>query len=151
MSWGYEREEYQNEALKGNYRCVITDVEEGVTGPNSKVPGTPMITITVKPSGTSFKVKHRIVQNDYFNRNMTAFFDAFPDIEEGNFTFVEWIGCEGAAKFGEDQKGYTELVRFITPDKAADLPPFVGEKPERQTVSKITEDEDPDDELPWTM
>ena len=146
--WGYSREEHTMDALKGKYRCVIVDVEEGVTGPNSKAPGTPMITVTVRPSGTTFKVKYRIVKNDYFNRNMTSLFDSFQELEDGNFNFVEWIGCEGAAEFGEDSRGYTELKWFISPEKAADLPPFEGTKPERQTVSKLEEDSG-DDDLPW--
>ena len=151
MNWDYQRDEHTLDALKGKYRCVITDVEEGVTGPNSKKPGTPMITVTVRPSGMSFKVKHRIVQNEYFNRNMTSLFDAFPEIGEGNFNFIEWVGAEGAAEFGEDSRGYTEVKRFITPEKAEGLPAFEGEKPERQTVSKLEELEDDDDDLPFEV
>lgn len=42
------------------------------------------------------------------------------------------------------------IKRFISADKAEGLPPFEGEKPERQTVTKFTED-DSDDELPFDL
>ena len=144
--WGYQREERQMDALKGKYRCVIVDVEETV----SKSSGNPMIVITVRPSGTTFKVKTYLVKNDKFNQNATAFFDSFPEIKEGTFNFVEWVGCVGAADFGEDENGYTKLKRFISASRAEGLPPFEGEKPERQTVTQLEEEPAGDDEdMPW--
>ena len=145
--WGYQREEHSTDALKGKYRCVIVDVEE--TTSNSS--GLPMIVITVRPSGTKFKVKTYLVKNENFNRNATSFFDAFPEIGDGNFNFVEWIGAEGAASFDEDENGYTKLKWFISAAKAEGLPPFEGEKPERQTVSRLEEETGEDDDLPWTV
>ena len=144
MDWNYQREDTRSDALKGKYRCVIVDVEETT----SKTSGLPMIVVTVRPSGTKFKVKTYIVKNDKFNKNMTQFYDAFPEIPEGTFNFVEWVGCEGAAEFGEDEQGYTRLKWFISTSKAEGLPAFEGEKPERQVVTKI-EDIDDDDELPF--
>lgn len=143
--WNYQREDSRTDALKGKYRCVIVDVEETT----SKTSGLPMIVVTVRPSGTKFKVKTYIVKNDKFNKNMTQFYDSFPEIQEGTFSFVEWVGCEGAAEFGEDEQGYTRLKWFISAQKAESLPPFEGEKPERQVVSKIDEMDDDDDELPF--
>lgn len=143
--WNYQREDSRTDALKGKYRCVIVDVEETT----SKTSGLPMIVVTVRPSGTKFKVKTYIVKNDKFNKNMTQFYDSFPEIPEGTFNFVEWVGCEGAAEFGEDEQGYTRLKWFISAQKAEGLPPFEGEKPERQVVTKIDEMDDDDDELPF--
>ena len=142
--WNYTREDTRSDALKGKYRCVIVDVEETT----SKTSGLPMIVVTVRPSGTKFKVKTYIVKNDKFNKNMTQFYDSFPEIPEGTFNFVEWVGCEGAAEFGEDEQGYTRLKWFISASKAVSLPAFEGEKPERQVVTKIDEVDD-DDELPF--
>jgi hypothetical protein len=69
----YKREENEREsAVVGKHRVVITDAEESVTGPKSKNPGTPMIVVKLRPSGRRFSVTHRIVKNDYFNRNMTS-------------------------------------------------------------------------------
>lgn len=146
----YKREDRpQQNKVTGKLRCVITDVEEAV----SKSSGKPMIVVTVRPSGTTFKVKNWIVKNEYFNRNMTEFFDTFPEIGEGNFDFITWPGSMGAANFVEDENGYLKIKRWITADRAYDLPEFEGEKPERQTVTSIGNvtdlDEDFDDELPF--
>lgn len=146
MDWGYTREDNQVEAVKGKRRCVIVDVKDGV----SKSSGLPMITIFVRPSGTKFKVMTWLVKNEKFNQNATRFFDAFPEIGDGNFNFVEWIGAEGAAEFGEDERGYTTLKWFISGRQAESLPPFEGEKPERQKITALEEEpEDDEDSLPW--
>lgn len=139
----YKREETPK-AQAGDYRCAVVDVEETT----SKTSGNPMIVITVQPNGMNAKVKNYIVKNEYYNRNMTSFFDAFPDIGEGNFNFLEWIGAVGAAKFGLDENGYLTVKWFLTPKQAEKLPEWVGEKPERQTVSSL-KDEDGLDDLPF--
>ena len=147
----YKREETEREsAITGKHRVVITDAGEAVTGPNSKNPGTPMIVVKLRPSGRKFSVTHRIVKNDYFNRNMTQFFDSFPEITEGDFNFIGWVGCEGAAMFKEDSNGYTQVSYFLSPERAADLPAFEGEKPERQTITSLDDlDDDDTDGLPF--
>ena len=146
----YQREENEREsAVTGKHRVVIVEAEESVTGPNSKVPGTPMIVIKLRPSGRHFTVTHRIVKNDWFNRNMTQFFDAFPEILDGDFNFLGWTGAEGAAFFKEDANGYTQVSYFLPPERAEGLPPFEGEKPERQTVTTLDDPEEDDGELPF--
>ena len=146
----FQREEKEREsAVTGKYRVVITDAFEGVTGANSKNPGTPMITVKVRPSGRKFSVSYRMVKNDWFNRNMTAFFDAFPEIKFGDFNFLTWVGAEGAAMFKEDDRGYTQISYFLSPERAADLPPFEGDKPERQTVTSLEDDTEDDSDLPF--
>lgn len=145
MNWNYNREEKEREsAVVGKHRVVIVSAEEGVTGANSKKPGTPMIEVKLRPSGRRFTVTYRMVQGEYFNRNATQFFDAFPEIPDGNFNFLEWVGAEGAAMFKEDSNGYTQISYFLDPVRAADLPPFEGEKPQRQTVTTLEEVEDTD-------
>ena len=141
----YHREEAEFTPIVGKIRCVITDVEEKVSKS-----GNNMIVITVNPSGSKAKVKYWLVDNDYFNRNATSFFDSFKEIEEGNFDFLTWIGAEGAAMFKEGDNGYAEIAYFISADRAANLPPFEGTKPPRQTVTKFTED-DSEDELPFDI
>ena len=145
----FEREEKEREsAVVGKHRVVIVDAEEGKTGANSKKPGTPMIIVKLRPSGRKFTVTYRVVKNEYFNRNMTQFFDAFPEIRFGDFSFLTWAGCEGAAMFKEDANGYTQISYFLSPERAADLPPFEGEKPERQTFTSL-DDESDSDGLPF--
>lgn len=147
---GFDREEKEREsAITGKHRVVIVEADEAVTGPNSKSPDTPMIVIKLRPSGRRFTVTHRIVKNDYFNRNMTQFFDAFPEIPFGEKNLLAWVGAEGAAMFKEDAQGYTQVSYFLDPVRAADLPAFEGEKPERQTITTLDDDSDLDGDLPF--
>ena len=89
------------------------------------------------------------MKNDYFNRNMTQFFDAFPEITFGDFNFLAWVGCEGAAMFKQDDRGYTQISYFLSPERAADLPQFEGEKPERQSITSLEDETEDDDEMPF--
>lgn len=141
----YQREEREAESkITGKARCVITAAEETV----SKSSGKPMIVITVRPSGCRFTVKNYLVKNEHFNRNATAFFDAFPEIPDGDFNFLAWVGAEGGAMFGEDERGYLKIRYWLSPEKLASLPPFEGEKPEKQTFTSLDEEED-DGDLPF--
>ena len=142
----YKREEREPESkITGKQRCVITAVEE-----KTSKSGNPMIEIKVRPSGCRFTVKSWLVHNDNFNRNATQFFDAFPEIGDGNFDFLTWVGCEGAAMFGEDENGYLKIRYWIDAVRAESLPPFEGDKPERQTVTKLVDVEPEDDpDLPF--
>ena len=140
----YKREEREPESkITGKQRCVITAVEE-----KTSKSGKPMIEIKVRPSGCRFTVKSWLVHNDNFNRNATQFFDAFPEIGE-QFDFLTWVGCEGAAMFAEDENGYLKVRYWIDAVRAESLPPFEGDKPEKQTVTTLTEDAEPDDGLPF--
>lgn len=146
----FQREDREGGSkVTGRLRCVIVDVEEAT----SKSSGLPMIVITVRPSGTTFKIKNWLVHNEHFNRNATDFFDAFPEIGVGNFNFIEWVGAMGAANFVEDDNGYLKVKYWISAEKAENLPPFEGERPERQTVTVIPsieeESADGSDDLPW--
>ena len=145
-NWDYTRDESRPDIKTGVQRCVIVGAEESV----SKASGNPMIIVTVKPSGNNFKVKAYLVKNDRWNKTMTEFFDAFPEIEDGNFDLLSWVGALGAANFGTDENGYLKVKWFVSPDKAKDLPDFVGDKPEKQTVTSL-DDGEVEDELPFIM
>lgn len=146
----FHREETEREsAVTGKHRVVITEVTEGVTGANSKVPGTPVIILKVRPSGRRFSVTYRLVKNEYFNRNATQLFDAFPEIPFGDFNFLSWVGAEGAAMFKQDDRGYTQVSYFLSPERAADLPPFEGDKPERQSITNLEDETEDDPDLPF--
>lgn len=143
-NWDYIREE-RTKTEAGDYRVVITKVEE-----KQSKSGNDMLVVTVQPNNSDLKINHYIVKNEYYNRNMTDLFDSF-DIPEGNFNFLEWIGAIGAAKLAEDDKGYLKVRWFINKEKAQSLPEWVGEKPERNTVSTMPrfEDIEDDEELPF--
>ena len=77
---------------------------------------------------------------------MTELFDSF-NIDEGDFNFIGWVGAVGAAKLKTDENGYLKAW-FIKKDKAKDLPEWVGEMPERQTVTDF-EAVETEDDMPW--
>lgn len=127
----------------GDYRVEVADVEETT----SKSSGSPMLVITLRPNGAKITVRHYIVKNEYFNRNMTEFYDSF-DVDFGDQNILSWIGAVGAAKLIEDENGYLKVKRLIHKDKQGSLPPWVGKIPERQKVL-LDENGDPDDDLPF--
>lgn len=137
----YQREE-RTRLTPGDYRVEIVSVEE-----KESKKGNPMLVIGVRPNGSDIIIYHYIVKNEYFNRNMTDFFDSF-NIDDGDFTLPTWIGAVGAARLKEDDQGYLKVHYFINKDRAEKLPPWDGKMPERQTLTKIDEIED-DGDLPW--
>lgn len=127
----------------GEHRVTIVAVEEKVSSKGSN-----MIVVTLQVNGTTEKINHYIVYNEYFNRNMTQFFDSF-NIAEGDFDLMTWPGAIGAAKIKEDDQGYPKVAWFIRKDKAEALPAWVGAMPERQTVDASGFAQVEDDELPF--
>ena len=49
----------------------------------------------------------RFVEGDYFNQNITKFFDAFK-IQRGNFDFKTWVGKMGAGEFVHNASEWTD-------------------------------------------
>lgn len=141
-NWDSYRREERPRLAPGDYRVEIVSVEEK----ESKA-GNPMLVIGIQPNGSKIIIYHYIVKNEWFNRNMTDFFDSF-NIDDGDFTLPTWIGAVGAARLKEDDKGYLKVQYFISEDRAEKLPPWEGEMPERQELTKLDEIED-DGELPW--
>lgn len=143
-SWDDFKREERPRLSPGDYRVTIVSAEE-----RTSKAGNPMIVIGLRPNGGSIIINHYIVKNQYFNRNMTDFFDSF-NIDEGDFCFPSWIGAVGAAKLKEDDQGYLKVSYFISQDRADKLPPWEGEIPERQTVTDMGFSESEDDgELPF--
>jgi len=132
-NWNYVREESTNIAA-GDHRFEVVSAEEKVSKS-----GKNMIVVSLKPNGASFTVNDYIVEGEYFNRKMTQFFDS-TGIEEGNFNLLTWVGAVGAARFKEDENGYLKVQYYIDPKRAEKLPPWVGEMPQRQTVTTLGED-----------
>lgn len=137
----YQREERVRLA-PGDYRVEIVSVEEA----ESRA-GNPMLVIGIRPNGSTITIRHYIVKNVYFNRNMTEFFDSF-NIDEGDFTLPTWVGAVGTARLKEDENGYLKVAWFISEEKASGLPAWQGELPRRQEMIGFEELED-DGELPW--
>ena len=126
---GYRREE-RSRLTPGDYRVAITDVEE-----TTSRSGNPMLVVTVQPNGSEIHIKHYLVKNEYFNRNLTDLLDSFGLGE--NFDTLTWVGAVGAAKLVEDENGYLKVRYFLSPERAEKLPPWQGKEPERQEVSSL--------------
>ena len=145
-SWDYVPEE-KVRVTAGDHRLEVVSAEEKIS---SK--GNPMIAIVVRPNGADIKITHYIVKNQYFNRNMTDFFDSF-GIERGNFVFTSWVGAIGAGRLREDDNGYLKIQYLLDPKRAEKLPPWQGDIPERQTVTSLDDmevvDSDDLDDLPF--
>ena len=141
-NWDDYRREERPRLSPGDYRVEIVSAEEK----ESKA-GNPMLVIGIRPNGSNITINHYIVKNEWFNRNMTDFFDSF-NIDDGDFTLPTWIGAVGAARLKEDDKGYLKVQYFISEDRAEKLPPWEGKLPERQELTKLDDVED-DGELPW--
>jgi len=142
-NWQYVREETTNVAA-GDHRFEVVSAEE-----KTSKSGKRMIVVGLKPNGASFTVNDYFVEGEYFNRNLTSFYDS-TNIEEGNFNFPTWIGAVGAARFKEDENGFLKRAYYLDTKRAEKLPPWQGDMPERQTVTeigygfvKITDDELP--------
>ena len=143
-NWSDYKPEESAQIEAGNHRVVVTAVEETT----SKTSGNPMLVITVQPNGSKINIKNYIVKNEYFNRNITQFFDSF-GIDRGDFNLQTWIGAVGAAKLAEDENGYLKVKWFLSPKQAADLPEWKGEQPTRQTVGAFVEIKTDDGDLPF--
>jgi hypothetical protein len=124
---GYQEEEY--EVLPpGIYQARIANVTRG----ESRSSGLPMLTIEVVPETgreagdgaaggneeTPFTLKHYIVRNEHYNRNLTRFFDCFR-IARNDFDYMNWIGKTGKVYIGKTEgnaKQYHEIKYLIVED-----------------------------------
>ena len=140
---GYKREE-RSRLAPGDYRVAITDVGE-TTSRN----GNPMLVVTVQPNGSEIHIKHYLVKNEYFNRNLTELLDSFGLGE--NFDTLTWVGAVGAARLVEDENGYLKVRYFLSPERTEKLPPWQGKEPGRQEVSSLGDGIEmlDDDDLPF--
>lgn len=140
--WDYVREETKNVGA-GDHRFEVVSAEEKMSRTNKR-----MIVVALRPNGASFTVNDYFVEGEYFNRKVTQFFDS-TDIKAGDFELLGWAGAIGAARFKEED-GYLKVHYYLDGERAAKLPPWKGEMPERQTVSEIGEaTEISDEELPF--
>lgn len=142
-NWDYHREE-RARTQEGDHRVTIINAEETI----SKTSGNKMIVVTVRPNNSDININYYLVKNQYFNRNMTAFFDSF-DIPDGDFNFLSWKGAMGAAKLVNDEDGYLKVRWFINKEKARQLPQWQGEIPERNVVSTLEKSDKIDEGFPW--
>ncbi len=84
-----------------NLKIVKAETKQSKTGKH-------MIVVTyVVQECTDAPYIEYYCEGEYFNRNMSRFFDAF-NIRQGDFNFNAWIGHYGKAMFDHHDKTYTD-------------------------------------------
>lgn len=128
MAWQYKREERQQFPVvpEGDHRIRIKAADKAVSKK-----GNDMLTLQFTVSGSGLTIFHYITFMDdkpeMTNRMLTQFFDAFPDIEDGDFNMQNWIGKVGAChvKHEEYNGNPSAKVSYFLNKKRADaLPPW---------------------------
>ena len=122
MAWDYHREEQQFQQIpEGRYRIRVKSAEKAVSKK-----GNDMLALQFEVSGKTQILYHYISflddRPEITNRMLTAFFDSFPAIEEGDFNMDHWIGKAGACMVKHDEDGRARISYFIKADKQDDLP-----------------------------
>lgn len=138
MAWTYNREESDFKPIpEGRHRIRINSVEK-VTAKT----GREMLAFKFDVSGYPSMIFHNIVfmedRPEMTNRLLTAFFDAFPGIPDGDFNLNNWVGKVGAAQVKhEEYNGNTnaKIHYFLRADKQDVLPPW--KEPERKESESV--------------
>ena len=126
MAWDYQREEGKSftPVPKGPHRIRIKSAEKSVSKS-----GNDMLALQFEVSGYNSTLYHYIVfmpdRPEITNRNLTAFFDAFKDIPDGEFDTSKWIGKVGACQVKHEEYNgnmNAKIHYFISADKQGNLP-----------------------------
>lgn len=141
MSWNYSRTESDRkfEPLpEGNYRIRVRSADKAT----SKA-GRDMLALQFDVSGSNAVLYHYIVflddKPEITNRMLTQFFDAFPQIPEGDFNMSNWIGKVGACKVKHEEYNgdmTAKIHYFIAANRQKDLPPW--KEPSNSAKNKPT-------------
>lgn len=86
--------------------------------------GNQMIEVALKVDDLPEWYIERYVAGEYFNKNITRFFDAF-GIQRGNFNFESWKGAKAVAFFAHEQSEYTDSYGNTKTSNKAVLKYFV--------------------------
>lgn len=146
---GFEREAPAKR--EGDYRAKISAVEETV----SKTSGSPMLVVTVAPDGlTNFRgeqitIRIYIVKNERYNQNVTRLLDCFAIPDERARTIWGWTGFSGGVRLGEDDQGFLKVRRYLTREQFDKLPPWSGEEPHPQEITRNFADTSDDEDMPF--
>jgi hypothetical protein len=100
--------DYQPENYAVVFDCPDGDNQIMVAGARiaqTKTSGAQMLEIAFKVQGCPGFYYERYVEGDYFNKNITKFFDAL-GITRGDFDFTHWKGKKGYAHFEHEVQEY---------------------------------------------
>lgn len=128
MAWEFKREESKGFTLVpvGDYRIRIKAAEMKVSKS-----GNNMIELQFDVSGIDATLYHYIVfmpdRPEITNRMLTAFYDSFKDIPEGDNHIAQWVGKVGACHVKHEEYNGSPQAKihyFIKADKQGDLEPW---------------------------
>ena len=106
MGWktDFQREEYGNvfDVEDGDHTCFIQKVEEKQSNTGKHMLE---VSMTVDNGGTQYV--ERYVEGEYFNKNMSRFFDAF-GIQCGDWNYADWYGKTAKGHFCHKQESYQD-------------------------------------------
>ena len=140
MGWNYQREERQFEQCpvgKHRVRVKAADFAKSKSGKD-------MIALQFEVSRIGVTLYHYIVflpdRPEITNANLTAFFDSFKDIKDGDFKITNWVGKVGAVMVApdKDDTSKTRISYFIKADKQGDIPAWVEPKTSTSTTPTTT-------------
>ena len=146
MAWSYQRQEQSFDVIpEGKYRVRIKSAEKAV----SKT-GRDMIVLQLNVSGYSSILYYYLVfmtdRPEITNRNLTALYDSFPAIQEGDTNISNWVGKVGACTVKHEDYNGQESAKvgyFIPEKRQADLPPYQeadGRKVTSDGFEELTKD-----------
>lgn len=129
MAWEFKREE-SNKSFDlvpvGDHRIRVKSAEMAVSKS-----GNDMITLQFEVSGYNATLYHYIVfmadKPEITNRMLTAFYDSFKDIPEGDNHIAQWVGKVGACHVKHEEYNgnmQAKIHYFIKADKQGDLEPW---------------------------
>lgn len=127
MSWNYERKEndgFTTNVPEGKHRIRVKSAEKAVSKS-----GNDMLVLQFDISGYNATLYHYITfindKPEITNRMLTAFFDSFKDIPDGDFNMQNWVGKVGACVVKHEEYNgnvNAKISYFIKADKQDDLP-----------------------------
>jgi hypothetical protein len=99
----YKPEDYDTvfDCSDGDHTLTIVKVE-----PKQSKNNNDMIEVSFKVDNIGVYYVERYTDNEYFNKIITRFFDAF-GIPRGNFTFKSWFGKQAQGHFIHKEETYT--------------------------------------------
>ena len=145
MEWNYQREESAKKIVpEGKYRIRIKSAEKAISKS-----GNEMLALVFDISGYNQPLFHYITfmsdHPEITNRKLTALFDSFKDIKEGDCNTANWIGKTGACMIKHEDYNGEKTIRmhyFLKAAEQTDLPAWV--EPKKKDEGKE------DKEIPFT-
>lgn len=134
------------EVPDGEHKVKILEVKE-----TTSKKGVPMLEIKLQVWDSNFiPYVERIVGNEYFDKNMSRFFDAF-NIVPGNFAFQSWRGKVGKGIFHHETQSWTDNNGALKQIKKSVMKSLIVEQPNTQGTGQTQTPQAPHSLPPQTQ